>query len=267
MNRLAQLLAAGPPDAQAFAAYAAQVPEAEAEAARALLEGQRPRRLAPAATLLTWVAEARALPPPLLAACLAVTRDKTEATALLLAGLPQSQTPSSLPQVLQELKDRESFLRLASGLTPPALLLLTRLAAGSFRQGFAPPPAAPAMGPRRHCLALLTLLAPALPEATFALPSGNGLLPLVKLPLTLPQTPQILAWARAHTINRFGPLREVAPSQVFELSYAGTRPNPRRKCGLDLLSAELVAWHPDLTPDRATPLSALALADPWTPTP
>lgn len=264
MNRLAALLARGTPSEAAFAAYAAAVGPEEAAAARALLGGQRPKRLAPAATLLTWVAEATQTPAELVAACLAVSKDRAEVAALLLPlppapapGQPPCPSPTlTLTQALPHLASRAAFLKMAQSLAPPARLLFTRLAAGTLRSRIAAPPPPAQTAPGR-CLALLTLLDPSGPEITLALPQGNGLVPLTRLRLTLAETPQILAWARAHTTDRFGPLRQVTPAQVFELAFDGTTPNARRKCGLDLIAPRLIAWRQDLTPDQVPPANSL----------
>jgi hypothetical protein len=256
MIRFTSLVAQGAPSPEALATYEALVPHADAEAARALLSGQRPKRLASAETLLVWVAQATDTPPFLVEACRLITPDKAELAALLL---PQAiGAPPSLLECLSVLHANAPalYLATASHLPLPARLIFNRLAAGSFRTRLVPPTQGP-MTPGT-CLAILTMIDPAGPEATFALPHGNGLVPLTKLRLTLPETPEILAWTRAHTTDRFGPLRQVSPDLVFEIAYQGTTPNPRRKCGLDLIAPSLTLWARHLTPDRATLLSALS---------
>lgn len=249
MIRFAAFLAQGSPTEARFAAYAAAAPD-DVEAARALLSGTRPRRIATGETLLDWVAEATQTPPFLVEACLAASGDKSEVAALLLP--EPAGPPPALTEVLATLSP-ETYLNLARALPVPARMILNRIATGTFRIRWTEPRlVAPDPG---TCLAILTLLSPS--EATFALPHGNGLVPLTRLPLTLPEAGKILAWARANTTARFGPIRELAPELVFEISYDATSHNPRRKSGLDLVAPRLIAWHPDLTPDRATPLSTL----------
>ncbi|MBI1171909.1 hypothetical protein GC209_10940 [bacterium] len=255
MIRFAMLVAQGAPDAAALAAYEAAVPAAEAKAARALLSGQRPRRIASADALLAWVAAASDIPAFLVEACRAATTDKAELAALLLPQAPG--TPPDLIACLAALQSAEParYLDTASRLPPEARLIFNRLAAGSFRTRLAVPiETDPRPG---TCLALLTMIDPAGPEATFALPHGNALVALTRLRLTLPETPEIIGWSRTHTTDRFGPQRQVTPHLVFELAYTGTRPNKRRKSGFDLVGAELVRWHRDLTPDRATALAEI----------
>lgn len=254
MIRFANLLALGTPTPAAFAAYAAKVGPVDAATAHALLSGQRPKRIAAPQVLLGWVAEETQTPPFLLEACLAVTGDKAEVAALLL---PTGQGAAlCLTETLAQLTDRTAYLRLAAPLPPEARLILNRLATGTFRTRLALPAETPQVP--GTCLAILTLIDPSGPEATFALPRGNSLVPLTRLKLTLPEMPQILAWAKTHTTDRFGPLRQVAPALVFELSYEGTTPNARRKSGLDLRGARLLAWRRDLSPDQADDLSCLA---------
>ena len=113
---------------------------------------------------------------------------------------------------------------------------------------------APTLQTAGTCLAILTMIDPSVPEATLALPLGNALVPLCKLRLTLPETAEILSWVRANTTDRFGPLRQVTPSLVFELAFDGLIPNLRRKSGIELLNARLTQWQRHATTDMAARL-------------
>ena len=255
MIRFAALLAQGTPTPEAFALYAAQVGPVAAATALALMSGQRPKRIAAPQTLLDWVVEAAQTPHFLLDAGLKVTPDRAEVASLSLLLPPATGTPPSLTETLSHLTDRAAYQHLAQRLPTEPRLILNRLASGTFRTKMAAiPPSCQIPG---TCLAILTLIDPSHPEATFTLPHGNALIPLTRLKLTLPETPEILAWAKAHTTDRFGPLRQVTPSQVFELSFEGTTPNPRRKSGFDLIGGILVRWCRELTPDQATDLARL----------
>lgn len=256
MNRFAALVAQGAPSPPALAAYAALVPEPDAQAARALLSGQRPKRIASAEMLLAWVAEVTETPAFLIEACRAATSDKAELAALLLPGATGALPCLTECMTVLHARNPALYMATACRLPPQARLIFNRLAAGTFRTRLVTQVAGPATP--GTCLAILTMIDPSGPEATFALPHRNGLVPLTRLRLTLPDTPEILAWTRAHTTDRFGPLRQVTPDLVFELAFGGTRPNPRRKCGVDLDGATLVRWHRDLTPDRATTLGEFA---------
>jgi len=41
-------------------------------------------------------------------------------------------------------------------------------------------------------------------------------------------------WVRDHTINRFGPVREVSPELVLEIAFDGIQRSPRHKSGVAL---------------------------------
>ena len=261
MIAFAALIAKGAPSDAALTAHP------EADAARSLLQGRRPKRIAAPDTLLRWSAEATGTPDFLLTASLSASGDKAEVAALLLP--PAQGTPPSLTECLTTLiglgqmpedQCRTTFLALAQRLPPEPRLILTRLAAGTFRR--AVKPVQISGGAPRGFLAVLTMLSPQSLEATFALRHGNGLVPIAKLPLTLPETPEILTWARAHILERFGPNLALAPDLVFRLTCEGTTANPRRKSRLDLAFPRLVAWHREATPDQATTLDDFILPDP-----
>ena len=251
MIRFTHLLAQGTPTPEAFAAYMAQVGPQDGEAAQRLLSGQRPKLLAPAATLLGWVAEATNTLTFLIEACAKTCPNKAELAALLL---PHATGPTpTLAQCLASLTSAADYLTLARSLPPEARILFNHLASGTFRAKLASPTMAPQTP--GHCLAILTLIDPSGPTATFALPHGAALVPLTRLRLTLPETPALLAWARANVTDRFGPLRQVPPTQVFELEFDGMTPNARRKSGIDLVGAQVTAWRHDA---RAADVPALA---------
>ena len=258
MIRFAQLLAQGTPTPDAFSAYMTQVDPQESEAAQRLLSGQRPTSLAPAATLLGWVAQATDTPDFLIDACLKICPDKAELAALLLP--PATGTTPSLAQSLANLTSAADYLTLARSLPPEARILFNRLASGTFRAKLAPPTTTPQTP--GHCLAILTLIDPSGPTATFALPHGAALVPLTRLRLTIPGTPALLAWARANVTDRFGPLRQVPMTQVFELEFDGMIPNARRKSGITLLGARVKAWRQDTRAADVPPLSALLAQSP-----
>ena len=66
-----------------------------------------------------------------------------------------------------------------------------------------------------------------------------------RLPRTLAETPEIMAWIRANVTGRFGPVRLVPPVHLFEIAFDALSPNPRRKCGFDLVGAAITRWLPD----------------------
>jgi hypothetical protein len=75
-------------------------------------------------------------------------------------------------------------------------------------------------------------------EYTFGLWRGEELLPVGKTSLGLSDTDQALldAWIRAHTTNRFGPVREVERGIVLEVAFDTAQRSTRHKSGVALRS-------------------------------
>ncbi|MCG3172933.1 MAG: hypothetical protein GMKNLPBB_01105 [Myxococcota bacterium] len=80
-------------------------------------------------------------------------------------------------------------------------------------------------------------------ELTFAVWDGRGLVPVAAAPMRLEDGDgQALAgWLNSHFRERFGPVRTVDAQLVFELACEDVRPAPRRKAGLELVHARVVA--------------------------
>lgn len=247
MIRFAAMLAALPRDCNALPIYLQSAPEADRDACLALLSGQRPNRIASSASLTHWAAEIACIPDDLLAACLAASGDRAEVAALILPA--PTGTPPTLAECLHALTSatkitaHASLVTLWQRLPPDARLILNRLASGSFRATIPAEPPAPAENPRT-ILAVMTLVSAAVPEITVALWHDGLPIPIARVPLTLPETPEILAWTRAHAVQRFGPVTQVPPELVFAIAYDGTKPNRRRKSGLDLISPRLTGFRP-----------------------
>lgn len=75
-------------------------------------------------------------------------------------------------------------------------------------------------------------------------------------------------WIRAHTRERFGPVRAVDPVQVFELGFEGVWPSNRHKAGVAVRFPRILRWRTDKTPDQADTLATLkTLALPPAPEP
>ncbi len=91
-------------------------------------------------------------------------------------------------------------------------------------------------------------------------PATAEFLPVAQIPPGLPQAgmAEIAAWIRAHTVERFGPVRLVPPERMFELAFDGVAPAPRRKAGFVLLNPRLVRALPQAVARDATPLAAIA---------
>ena len=69
-------------------------------------------------------------------------------------------------------------------------------------------------------------------------------------------------WIRQHTTERFGPVRAVAPQQVFELAFEGLQRSSRHKSGIAVRFPRIARWRHDKPASEADTLAtALALLD------
>ena len=69
-------------------------------------------------------------------------------------------------------------------------------------------------------------------------------------------------WIRAHTRERFGPVRSVEPLQVFELAFEGLQASKRHKSGIAVRFPRISRWRRDKPATEADSLaSALALME------
>ena len=248
MERLAAFLAGGPATEARFAAWDWG---GEAEAARALLTGARPKRLAPLAEILGWVAAEVGVTADLVAASVALSGDKAEVAALLL-GQVGGEAPG-IAEALGALSGRAALLALARRLPMAGRVVLFRLAGGSFRARLG---GGETLGGPGSCLAVLTMVDPTGPAGHFAIRHGNALLPLAKLPLG-PHGAEVMAWARGATLERFGPNRSVRAELVFRIGWEGLTVNARRKCGFDLVDGKLIEWSRASTASNVSALSNL----------
>ena len=73
---------------------------------------------------------------------------------------------------------------------------------------------------------------------------------------------QVDRWIRAHTTERFGPVRAVEPTLVFELAFEGLQPSKRHKCGLAVRFPRISRWRQDKPAAEADSVAtALALME------
>jgi DNA ligase-1 len=90
-------------------------------------------------------------------------------------------------------------------------------------------------------------------DYTFAVWRGAELVPIAKAYSGLSDR-EILAldrWIRRHTLERFGPVRQVAPELVFELAFEGISRSARHKSGLALRFPRIARWRTDKTAAEA----------------
>ncbi|MEO6364927.1 MAG: cisplatin damage response ATP-dependent DNA ligase, partial [Luteimonas sp.] len=100
-------------------------------------------------------------------------------------------------------------------------------------------------------------------DYTFGLWDGDALVPVAKAYSGLDDK-EILAldkWIRAHTLERFGPVRSVQAHQVFELGFEAVNTSTRHKSGIAVRFPRILRWRKDkpaAEADRLDTLRALA---------
>ncbi|MEP6482859.1 MAG: ATP-dependent DNA ligase [Rudaea sp.] len=100
-------------------------------------------------------------------------------------------------------------------------------------------------------------------DYTFALWHGEELVPVAKAYSGLDDKEilQLDRWIRAHTLERFGPVRSVAPHHVFELGFEAVNRSQRHKSGIAVRFPRILRWRHDkpfAEADRLETLQALA---------
>ncbi|MEM9069056.1 MAG: ATP-dependent DNA ligase [Myxococcota bacterium] len=69
-------------------------------------------------------------------------------------------------------------------------------------------------------------------------------------------------WIRRNTLERFGPVRSVEPTHVFEIAFEGIRKSKRHKSGVAVRFPRIARWRRDKTiKDADSIAAALALLD------
>jgi DNA ligase-1 len=104
-------------------------------------------------------------------------------------------------------------------------------------------------------------------DYTFALWSraaGEGTEPPALLPfakaysgLSDDEIAQVDAVIRRTVIEKFGPVRSVTPTMVFELGFEGISRSPRHKSGVAVRFPRILRWRTDKTVDQANTLADL----------
>ncbi|MBX9573828.1 MAG: ATP-dependent DNA ligase [Candidatus Obscuribacterales bacterium] len=84
-------------------------------------------------------------------------------------------------------------------------------------------------------------------DYTFAVWQENELVPIAKAysGLTDEEIRKVDAFVRENTTGRYGPLRTVKPTQVFELAFDGLQPSTRHKSGIALRFPRILRWRFD----------------------
>ncbi len=96
-------------------------------------------------------------------------------------------------------------------------------------------------------------------DYTFGLWDGDALVPVAKAYSGLDDA-EILRldrWIRAHTLERFGPVRSVEALHVFELGFEGVNRSARHKSGIAVRFPRILRWREDKTAREADTLDSL----------
>lgn len=96
-------------------------------------------------------------------------------------------------------------------------------------------------------------------DYTFGLWQGDALVPIAKAYSGLDDKEilELDRWLRAHTRERFGPVRSVDPVQVFELGFEGVNLSKRHKSGVAVRFPRILRWRRDKPADQADQLDTL----------
>ena len=96
-------------------------------------------------------------------------------------------------------------------------------------------------------------------DYTFALREGDALVPFAKAysGLTDAEIRTLDAWIRRHTVERFGPVRQVEPVHVFELAFEGIQRSPRHKSGVAVRFPRIARWRKDKSASEADTMDTL----------
>ncbi|WP_333713622.1 ATP-dependent DNA ligase [Yoonia sp.] len=96
-------------------------------------------------------------------------------------------------------------------------------------------------------------------DYTFAVRDGTDLVPFTKAysGLTDAEFREITQWVRKNTLQRFGPVRQVPPTHVFEIAFEGIQESPRHKSGVALRFPRMLRWRRDKPVDEANTLDDL----------
>ena len=96
-------------------------------------------------------------------------------------------------------------------------------------------------------------------DYTLAVWHEGALVPVAKAYSGLTDT-ELLAmdrWIRAHTREKFGPVRSVDPEQVFEIAFEGIQSSSRHKAGVALRFPRIARWRTDKPAREANTLADL----------
>lgn len=95
-------------------------------------------------------------------------------------------------------------------------------------------------------------------DYTFALWHGEDLVPFAKAysGLDNKEISTLDKWIRRHTRERFGPVRSVEPTHVFEIGFEGIARSNRHKSGISVRFPRILRWRHDKPMQAADSLEA-----------
>lgn len=84
-------------------------------------------------------------------------------------------------------------------------------------------------------------------DFTFAVWKEADLVPFTKAysGLTDAEFREITSWVKKNTLQRFGPVRQVTPTHVFEIAFEGIQASSRHKSGVALRFPRMSRWRKD----------------------
>lgn len=96
-------------------------------------------------------------------------------------------------------------------------------------------------------------------DYTFAVWDGEVLVPFAKAysGLTDQEITEVTRFVKSNTREKFGPVRTVTPSQVFEVHFEGIAESKRHKSGVSVRFPRISRWRKDKKPEEANTLDDL----------
>jgi DNA ligase-1 len=96
-------------------------------------------------------------------------------------------------------------------------------------------------------------------DYTFGVWDGDRLVPFAKAytGLSDEEIRRVDAFVRRNTLEKFGPVRTVKPSLVFELAFEGIQHSTRHKSGVAVRFPRIARWRVDKRPEEADSLDTV----------
>lgn len=96
-------------------------------------------------------------------------------------------------------------------------------------------------------------------DYTFAVWKGEDLVPFAKVysGLTDKELHEITEFVQTHTLEKFGPVRTVTPTLVFEIHFDGINQSPRHKSGVAVRFPRIHRWRRDKPAEEANTIEDL----------